>query len=63
MRLTRTPVSKLILRTAGLFLLAVFLQWAGTQNPAQEGTLYSQITHFVGGGEPEGALAKLPPQQ
>ncbi len=57
-------VWKVIRRVVGLFLLGVFLQWAGMTNPAsQPGTVYAEIGHLVGGNSPEGAVAKLPPQQ
>jgi hypothetical protein len=56
---------KVIRRVVGLFLLGIFLQWAGMTNPAsQSGTVYAQIAQLVGGGSsPDGAVAKLPPQQ
>jgi hypothetical protein len=63
MRLTRKLDSKAILKTAGVCLLAVFLQWAGMADQTQQGTVYSQIAHLIGVGAPGDALAKLPPQQ
>ena len=61
---TRKPVTNLMLKAAGLFLLAVFLQWAGMTHPtAQEATVYAQIAHLVGAGPTGDAVAKLPPQQ
>ncbi len=64
MRVTRKSVWKVIRSAVGLFLLGVFLQWAGMTNPgSQEGTVYSEIAQLVRAGSPEGSLAKLPPQQ
>jgi hypothetical protein len=63
MRLTRKLSGKAILKTAGVCLLAVFLQWAGMADLAQKGTVYSQMAHLVGAGAPGDTLAKLPPQQ
>ena len=55
---------KTIRRTVGLFVLGVFLQWAGMINPTlQQGTVYAEIAHLMGGGSPGSAVAKLPPQQ
>jgi hypothetical protein len=48
--MTRKPVGKLLLKAAGLFLLAVFLQWAGMPNPIQEGTIYSEVGQLLGAG-------------
>ena len=57
-------VWKLTRRVVGLFLLGVFLQWAGMTNPtSQSATVYAEIAHLVGGNSPDGAVAKLPPQQ
>ena len=57
-------VWKTIRRAVGLFLLGVFLQWAGMTHPAsQQGTVYAEVAHLVGGNSPGSSVAKLPPQQ
>ena len=64
MRLTGKSVRTLVVRTVGLFLLGMFLQWAGMTKPAaQQGTVYAEIAHLIGAGSSGGAVAKLPPQQ
>ena len=64
MRLTRKSIGTLTIRTAGLFLLAVFLQWLGMpQVTSQPGTVYAQIAQAIGAGPPQDSVAKLPPQQ
>jgi hypothetical protein len=61
----KISIWKLIRRVVGLFLLGVFLQWAGMTNPAsQSGTVYAEIAQLVGANSaPDGTVAKLPPQQ
>lgn len=62
--MTRSTFWKTIERVVGLFLLGLFLQWAGMTNPAsQPGTVYSEIAHLMGATSPGNSLAKLPPQQ
>jgi hypothetical protein len=46
----RKPLGGLLLKAAGLFLLAGFLQWAGMTNPTQEGTVYSEVGQLLGTG-------------
>jgi len=45
--MTGKSPGRLLLRAAGLFLLAVFLQWAGMTNPTQEGTVYSEVGQLL----------------
>lgn len=64
MRLTRKSIGKLTMRTAGLFLLGMFLQWMGMPTvTTQPGTVYAQIAQAIGAGPPQDSVAKLPPQQ
>ena len=64
MRLTRKSIGKLIMRTAGLLVLGVFLQWMGMpQVTSQPGTVYAEVAHAIGAGQPQNSVAKLPPQQ
>lgn len=64
MRLTTKSAWTVTRRVVGLLLLGVFLQWIGMPHPTvQEGTIYSEIAHLVGGGSAGSSLAKLPPQQ
>ena len=48
--MTGKSPGKLLLKAVGLFLLAVFLQWAGMTNPTQEGTVYSEVGQLLGAG-------------
>ena len=64
MRMTRKSIGKLMMRTAGLFLLGLFLQWAGMPDvTSQQGTVYAQIAQMVGAGPSADSIAKLPSQQ
>jgi len=64
MRPAKRSIWSFTRRVVGLFLLGVFLQWAGMINPAsQEGTVYAEIADLFSAGSPGGSLAKLPPQQ
>ena len=64
MRMTRKSMGKLTMRTVGLVLLGIFLQWMRMPDvTSQPGTVYAQIAQAVGAGPPADAIAKLPPQR
>ena len=63
MALSRKSAWTVMRRTVGLFLLGVFLQWAGMTHPAaQEGTVYAAVAHLIAPGSSAGSLARLPQQ-